>query len=71
MIIAARSATKVLDKKHLHQCTVIAFPVGCSYRRIIEEWFAGLGISPNRVLELASYHAIVASVALGITVKFP
>lgn len=65
VIIAARSATDVLNKKHLRQCTVIAFPVGCSYRRIIEEWFAVLGMAPHRVLELASYHAIVACVAAG------
>jgi DNA-binding transcriptional LysR family regulator len=65
VLIAARSAQAVLSPEHLSRCTVIAFPQGCSYRRILEEWFAGAGTTPHRILELASYHAIVACVAAG------
>ena len=42
-----------------------SFSAGCSYRRIFEEWLASNGIAPARILELASYHAIVACVAAG------
>ena len=45
--------------------TVIAFAVGCSYRRTLEEWLARSKISPERVLEFGSYHAIVACIAAG------
>jgi DNA-binding transcriptional LysR family regulator len=45
--------------------TVIAFAVGCSYRRTLEEWLARSKITPERVLEFGSYHAIVACVAAG------
>lgn len=48
--------------------TVIAFAKGCSYRRVLETWLATCEIVPTRVLELASYHAISASVAAGIGV---
>jgi DNA-binding transcriptional LysR family regulator len=65
VLIAARSATGVLGLDHLRRCTVIAFPTGCSYRRILEEWFTSTGTAPYRILELASYHAIVACVAAG------
>jgi len=65
VIIAARSATDVLDPKQLSRCTAIAFSVGCSYRRILEEWFVSTGVAPHRILEMASYHAIVACVAAG------
>lgn len=65
VVIAARTAVDVLGPEQLRRCTVIAFPTGCSYRRILEEWFAGIGVAPRRVLELASYHAIVACVAAG------
>lgn len=65
VLIAARSAVDVLSLEHLRRCTVIAFPTGCSYRRILEEWFTGTGTAPLRILELASYHAIVACVAAG------
>lgn len=65
VLIAARSATGVLDLTQLSRCTVVAFSSGCSYRRILEEWFASTGVAPYRILELASYHAIVACVAAG------
>jgi DNA-binding transcriptional LysR family regulator len=45
--------------------TVIAFGVGCSYRRTLEEWLTRSKITPERVLEFGPYHAIVACVAAG------
>lgn len=40
--------------------TLIAFERGCTYRKYVEQWYAGHGVKPARVLELGSYHAIVA-----------
>jgi DNA-binding transcriptional LysR family regulator len=45
--------------------SVIAFPQGCAYRRIAERWLGPQMLSSIRVLELSSYHAIVACVASG------
>jgi DNA-binding transcriptional LysR family regulator len=45
--------------------TLIAFERGCAYRSYIERWYAEHDIRPARVLELGSYHAIVACVAAG------
>lgn len=45
--------------------TVVAFPQGCSYRERLIAWLAEEGASPDRVLEMNSYHAIVACVAAG------
>jgi DNA-binding transcriptional LysR family regulator len=45
--------------------TLVAFPHGCSYRRRLVEWLADAGASPGRLLDLGSYHAIVACVAAG------
>lgn len=45
--------------------TVIAFPHGCAYRRILERWLGVRVLASVRTLELASYHAIVACVAAG------
>jgi len=36
-----------------------------SYRRTLEEWLASSKVTPERVLEFGSYHAIVACVAAG------
>ncbi len=45
--------------------TVIAFKVGCAYRRYLEDWMLEAGITPGGVLETSSYHVILACVAAG------
>jgi DNA-binding transcriptional LysR family regulator len=45
--------------------SVIAFPRGCAYRRVLERWLGDKDLATVRILELASYHAIVACVASG------
>lgn len=45
--------------------TLVAFERGCMYRAHIERWYTAHGIRPARVLELGSYHAMVACVAAG------
>lgn len=65
VLITARGAPKVRKTSELANRTVVAFPHGCSYRRRFIEWLAENGISPQRFLDLGSYHAIVACVAAG------
>ena len=45
--------------------SVISFPRGCAYRRVLERWLVAKNLRPLRLLELSSYHAIVACVAAG------
>ena len=45
--------------------SVIAFPSGCAYRRVLQHWLGNDRVASVRVLELSSYHAIVACVASG------
>ena len=45
--------------------TLAAFSNGCTYRRMGETFLQQKNGSPPRVLELASYHAILACVAAG------
>lgn len=45
--------------------SVIAFPQGCAYRRVLERWLGAETLATVRVMELSSYHAIVACVAAG------
>jgi DNA-binding transcriptional LysR family regulator len=44
---------------------LIAFPEGCAYRRAMQRWLGRRWSGGAPVLELASYHAIVACVAAG------
>ncbi|MBV9532895.1 MAG: LysR family transcriptional regulator [Bradyrhizobium sp.] len=46
-------------------CSLIAFPQGCAYRRALQRWLGRDSLAPLRVLELSSYHAIVACVTAG------
>ncbi len=45
--------------------SLIAFPEGCAYRRVLQRWLGRDSLATLRVLELGSYHAIVACVASG------
>jgi DNA-binding transcriptional LysR family regulator len=65
VLIAPKHAAHIQNAWQLAGCTVIAFSRGCSYRRILEDWLATLNLAPERILEFASYHAIVACVAAG------
>jgi DNA-binding transcriptional LysR family regulator len=44
--------------------SVVSFPDGCAYRRRLQRWL-GAATTTARVLDLGSYHAIVACVASG------
>lgn len=64
-LISATGRPKIRDARDLSGQTIVVFPHGCSYRRRFVEWLAEEGVSPGRVLEFGSYHAIVACVAAG------
>lgn len=65
MLITAKGAPALRRAIDLVGRTLVAFPNGCSYRRRLTEWLAAEGVSPGRILDLGSYHAIVACVAAG------
>lgn len=65
VLIAPTNMQVTADPQHLRDRTIIAFPAGCSYRRILEDWLSAEKVVAARVMELASYHAIVACVAAG------
>jgi DNA-binding transcriptional LysR family regulator len=65
VVITARTHRQVRTARDVRDDTVIAFPHGCAYRRVLERWLRPGSLQRQRVLELASYHAIVACVASG------
>ncbi|HSD41188.1 MAG TPA: LysR substrate-binding domain-containing protein [Burkholderiales bacterium] len=70
VLIAPRSHPPVRQPRDVHADTLIAFPAGCAYRRRLQGWLADGSVVPEKVLELASYHAIVACVASGTGIAF-
>lgn len=65
VLISPKNTPPLKTPKDLKKRTVIAFATGCSYRRVLEDWLGMSAVVPDRVLELGSYHAIVACVAAG------
>ena len=65
VLIAPKGVTAIKSARDIGGMTVLAFGAGCSYRRTLEEWLGRSKITPERVLEFGSYHAIVACVAAG------
>lgn len=65
VLITACGMPAIRKASALANRTIVAFPHGCSYRRRFIEWLAENGVSPERFLDLGSYHAIVACVAAG------
>ena len=65
VIISAGSHAPIRRPKDVDGDSVIAFPNGCYYRRVLQRWLGARRVPTVRVLELGSYHAIVACVASG------
>ncbi|MDR3374920.1 MAG: LysR family transcriptional regulator [Ancalomicrobiaceae bacterium] len=66
LILIAPPGLSDAEAQSVARRTVVGFAQGCSYRRRLEEWLAGSGTTPERMLEVGSYHAIAACVAAGI-----
>jgi DNA-binding transcriptional LysR family regulator len=64
-IISALGHAPIRRPRDAEDATLIAFPEGCAYRRALQRWLGSDSLAPFRVLELASYHAIVACVTAG------
>lgn len=65
VIISAISHAPIRRPADVDGDSVIAFPNGCYYRRVLQRWLGERRVPSVRVLELGSYHAIVACVASG------
>ncbi len=64
-LVAPRAHPRIRNADDLRTDTIISFPAGCAYRRLLQAWLAEASAAPRRILELASYHAILACVASG------
>jgi DNA-binding transcriptional LysR family regulator len=65
VVISSRDHRPIARPQDVDGDSVIAFPNGCAYRRVLQRWLGDARVASVRVLELGSYHAIVACVASG------
>ena len=64
-LISNRDHEPIRRARDVGGLSLIAFPEGCAYRRVLQRWLGCDSLAPFRVLEMASYHAIVACVTAG------
>ena len=64
-IISSADHPPIRRSQDIKCASLIAFPDGCAYRRVLQRWLGHDVFSTKRMLELGSYHAIVACVASG------
>ena len=65
VIVSARDHPPIRRPADVTGDAVLAFPDGCHYRRVLLRWLGERRLPSLRVMELASYHAIVTSAAAG------
>jgi DNA-binding transcriptional LysR family regulator len=65
VVISSLDHPPIRRASDVRDASLIAFPDGCAYRRLLQRWLGADSLAGRRTLELASYHAIVACVAAG------
>jgi DNA-binding transcriptional LysR family regulator len=65
VLVTSKAIPRVSGPADIGRSTLIAFTQGCSYRKRVEEWLGSANVMPERVLEFASYQAMIACVAAG------
>jgi DNA-binding transcriptional LysR family regulator len=65
VLVTSKAIGKVSGPADLGRSTLIAFAQGCSYRTRTGEWLSSANVMPERILEFASYQAMIACVAAG------
>ncbi len=65
VVISDTGHAPIRRARDVEGASLIAFPEGCAYRRVLQRWLGRDSLAALRVLELGSYHAIVACVASG------
>jgi len=69
VIIAAAGHPPIRSPRDAEPAMILAFEPGCSYRQRLEAWFAQQGEMPDRVIEIASFHAMVGCAAVGMGIS--
>lgn len=68
IIIASKGHSQIITPSNIENTTVLVFKEGCSYRDRLLSWYQSFNMTPKRIAEVTSYHAILGSVAAGMGV---
>lgn len=65
VLISGKGTAAIHGAADVGRSTLLVFANGCSYRKRLEDWLGRANVMPERVMEFASYPAIIACVAAG------
>jgi DNA-binding transcriptional LysR family regulator len=65
VLISSPDHAPIRRASDMNDDSIISFPNGCAYRRALQRWLGRDSLSGVRVLNVHSYHAIVACVSCG------
>lgn len=68
VLVAAPQQPAIRTAKDVQRRVLLAFEPGCPYRHRLEAWFARGGVTPDRLIEVGSYHAILGCCVAGMGV---
>ena len=66
VVVAPSGHPAIRSPKDVVNRTLLAFHPGCPHRSRLEEWFSRARLLPDRIIEMASYHAILGCAVAGM-----
>jgi DNA-binding transcriptional LysR family regulator len=66
VIVADARHPPIKSSKQVKGSTLLAFHPGCPHRQRLEDWFIRGGATPERIVEVTSYHTILGCVVAGM-----
>jgi len=66
VVVVTASKHPPIDRRHGLPESVIVFEDGCPHRKLLEDWYRDRGVTPGRIIELGSYHAMLSCVVAGM-----
>ena len=68
VLVSPASHPPIGSPRDVSPRTLLAFEPGCPHRQRAEKWFARAQVTPERIVELGSYHAILGCAVAGMGV---
>lgn len=68
VLVAAAAHPPIKSPRDAAPRTLLAFHPGCPHRKRLEDWFERSGVTPERLVEVGSYHAILGCAMAGMGV---
>jgi DNA-binding transcriptional LysR family regulator len=68
VLVTAAGHPPIGTPRDVRKRTLLAFHPGCPHRKRLEDWFERYGVPAERVIEMASYHAILGCALAGMGV---